>query len=91
MFPLVVLAWETFQRPVLPGGTEEKEISKVLAVKLDINLGYASQVCPWCISTLLSGRTRRDSETPVSVRDKDPTLARGRKLRVGRLLSPHPI
>ena len=80
MFPLVVLAWETFQKATLfyPGWHQKKRGNqgKVLMVRNWTSLWDAVRSAPGASPPLLSGRTRRDdSETPVSVRDR-LTLAR---------------
>ena len=80
MFPLVVLAWETFQKATLfhPGWHQRKRGNqgKVLIVRNWTSIWDAIRPTPGASPPLLSGRTGRDdSETPVSVRDR-LTLAR---------------
>ena len=91
MFPLVVLAWETFQKATLfhPGWHQRKRGNqgKVLIVRNWTSIWDAIRPTPGASPPLLSGRTGRDdSETPVSVRDR-LTLAREGSLVED--LSPH--
>ena len=87
MFPLVILAWEAFQKGYSDctlGGIRGKQGFN--GEELDISLG-CHHVCPWCIPPHLGSRTRRD-EYSACVSEGQTKSDQGRKASVSSLSTP---